>query len=409
MSPAVFKTVCGQITLSVVGSIPASSVFNSAGKPLSELRVLNLITVPWFNACAEAALDTGRALRDKGAAVYFGGTQGSPVIARARAEGFEVARGLRFASFNPAVVLVSLARLMSFIKTRRINCLVSHRGEDHLFSGLARLFTRGRIAHVNVRADIRRPKKNIFNTLLHRKYTQAFVVASGFMQGYFEALGVPRERVHVIPPPVDASAFAGYQPGTDLRKDLGLGKGHVLVGVIARLDPVKGHQHIIEAANLLADTQDIKFLISGETFDVDPAQLKAALSPKAAPNVFFTDRAAEVRELLSAIDIGLVGSVGSEAVCRIALEMMAAGLPVVGTDVHSIPALIVHEKGGYIVPPADPRAMAGRLRELAADPALCEKMGKFNRERAARDFSPRGFADRISGVCQSVLPGGAGA
>ncbi len=68
-------------------------------------------------------------------------------------------------------------------------------------------------------------------------------------------------------------------------------------------------------------------------------------------------------------------------------EAMACGLPVVTSRVSSLPELVVDGRGGFLCPPDDVASLAGAVRRLAADDALCRDMGAFNRERAVDLFS----------------------
>ena len=357
---------------------------------MKALRVLHLVSVRWYNACAHYALCMGKAMRGQGVEIFFAGLPGSPVLEKASQEGFQIAPG-------------SFWRVRALIKEKGIHAVFSHRGEDHFTASLLNLFSRGRVRHIGVRADIRRPRNHALNRFFYRACADRHVVPSAFMRDYFKDLKVPPERVSVLPQPFDGKGFADRPARSPLRTRLDVADGEVLAGVIARLDPVKGHAVVMAAANLLAPESRIRFLVSGETCNVSPGDLQAMLTPAAAKRVLFMDRVPDVRELLHALDIGIVASTGSEAVCRVALEMAAAGLPVIGTNVHSVPEIITHEKGGLIIPPSDPRAMAGAVRRLAGDAILRSAMGRFNQRRVEEEYGLDAFGRKLADLCGGLL------
>jgi len=69
------------------------------------------------------------------------------------------------------------------------------------------------------------------------------------------------------------------------------------------------------------------------------------------------------------------------------MEAMAAGLPVVSTQIGGIPEMVVENETGLVVPPNDPLALADAMERLLADPALAKKFGQAGRERAGQLFS----------------------
>jgi glycosyltransferase involved in cell wall biosynthesis len=93
----------------------------------------------------------------------------------------------------------------------------------------------------------------------------------------------------------------------------------------------------------------------------------------------------DVSEVLARSDVFVLSS-RSEGFPVSILEAMAAGLPVVATDVGGVAEAVVHDETGYLVPPGDPRALAEALERLVADPDLRRRLGESGRARALRLF-----------------------
>lgn len=90
-------------------------------------------------------------------------------------------------------------------------------------------------------------------------------------------------------------------------------------------------------------------------------------------------------------------------------EAMACGLPVVAARTSSLPELVVEGEGGFLCPPDDVPALAEAVRRLAGDPALCRRMGEFNRARAEALFSYPQMAEGYRALYEALgvsFPGG---
>src|SRR5205823_13173952 len=98
----------------------------------------------------------------------------------------------------------------------------------------------------------------------------------------------------------------------------------------------------------------------------------------------------DVPELLAAADLFVLSS-RSEGLPISVLEAMAAGLPVVATNVGGMPEVVVNGETGFLVPPAEPRALAEAVGRLLLDPELRQRFGAAGRRRAERRFDVARF------------------
>jgi glycosyltransferase involved in cell wall biosynthesis len=162
-----------------------------------------------------------------------------------------------------------------------------------------------------------------------------------------------------------------------------------LAGVVARFSPVKGHRFALAALAQLSERHPrLDLVIAGEDAQLDAASLREEARARGiGARVHWFGRVADVRELLWALDAGVIASTGSEAVCRIAGEYMAAGLPVIATRVGVLPEMVVDGKTGVLVPPDDAGALAGAVARLIENPEEGRLMGCHGRERAVASYS----------------------
>src|ERR671911_435095 len=184
-----------------------------------------------------------------------------------------------------------------------------------------------------------------------------FVVPSRYAAGQSALLGAPADRIDVVPHYLPSEAFASESRAADGRYAL----------IAARLSPEKGVDTAIEAAALA----DMPLRVAGEGEEL--ARLAEFAEVTSAP-VKFTgrlDRARLQAELAGAAML-LMPSRYHEFAGYSALEAMAAGVPVIASDLGALPELVGEE---HCVPPNDPHALAARMRKLWRDPERREHDG----------------------------------
>ena len=107
--------------------------------------------------------------------------------------------------------------------------------------------------------------------------------------------------------------------------------------------------------------------------------------------------------IISLMDIAVVSSTGSETIARVALEYMALGKPVVGTEINAIPEVVKNGINGFIVRPEDSRGMAEVMLQLLEDKDKREKFGKASRALIENEFSLDTFVDKTEKFYFSFL------
>jgi glycosyltransferase involved in cell wall biosynthesis len=190
------------------------------------------------------------------------------------------------------------------------------------------------------------------------------------------------DRAVVYYPPVDIEQFVSFDPA-------GRGTGaSVVVGTLANLNPDKGLEHLIDAASLLGGRAGVTFEVYGSTHatHTDYARALAALADRTpARNFFFRGETSDVPRVLSEVDIFVISSL-REGTTTTAIEAMAAGLPVVATNVGGIPEVVMDEETGILVEPAEAGELAEAIARLVEDRDLRFRMGRNGRTRAEREF-----------------------
>ena len=375
------------------------------------LRIIQVVNVRWFNATAWYGLSLSRLLREAGHEALVLALPGTEAFAKAESMGLEPVP-LNLNSGNPLVLAGELRRLRALLREFRPHIVNCHRGEGMLFWGMFKSLGRP-FALVRTRGDQRPPKGNLPNRLLHARLADALIVTNTrTARQCREVLGVPEERLHVIPGGVDTARFApDRQAGQAARAGLGFAPGDTVIGLLGRFDAVKGQRELLEAfARLLrAAGHDLsgrlRLMLMGFSTSLSEDRVREWIRAYGLEGrVAITGRVERPSDYINAMDVGVVASRGSEAIARAALEIMACGVPLVGTNVGVMPDLLPQEA---LVPPGDPHALAGLLERAVKDHSFRGALQAYARERMLT-LSERSFLEQSMRVYAHVLQDSSG-
>jgi glycosyltransferase involved in cell wall biosynthesis len=183
----------------------------------------------------------------------------------------------------------------------------------------------------------------------------------------------------------------------------GRGKRLLFVG---RLAAVKGLPVLLDAfARLAKDRPELKLMLAGD--GPDRAKLEAqAKELGVAGRIEFLgyQSQAQVRQLLQNTDVFVMASF-AEGVPVVLMEAMAAGVPVVATRVAGVPELVEDGVSGYLVPPAEPGALADNVAALLDDAELRNRLGAAGRAKVEREFNITAEAEKLCQVMTAALGG----
>jgi glycosyltransferase involved in cell wall biosynthesis len=210
-------------------------------------------------------------------------------------------------------------------------------------------------------------------------------------------LGYRRERIRII-----RNAVADLAPTESravVRAQLGLPVERFLAVLVATVRPEKNVDVFIRGVQLAhhADSRITGLVVGGGS---ELERLRRLVDDKGA--VRLTGHRSDVPDLLHAADAVCLSS-SQEASPMALLEGMAAGKPIVATDVGGVPEAVENEKTGLLVPIGDSNAFASALLRLAADPVLAARMGRAGRERQRTLFSLDRMVSDYTELFEDVL------
>lgn len=200
--------------------------------------------------------------------------------------------------------------------------------------------------------------------------------------------------------------------GTSLREELGVPASRPIVGLVGRLNQVKGQRDFLLAAELVARAHpDAVFLLVGVTRPVSPwaplagyfREVEALTRrPSLRGRVLVTGWRTDLPRVMASLDI-LVQPSRRETFGRVLIEAMASQKPVVATRVGGMPEIVVHGETGLIVPSDDPSALAEAILGCLQDPARRRAMGDAGRRRVEAQFDLAHRLRRIQAIYGDVL------
>ncbi|WP_413160954.1 glycosyltransferase [Capilliphycus salinus ALCB114379] len=222
--------------------------------------------------------------------------------------------------------------------------------------------------------------QTIIDGLLSPLTTKAIAVSTSVKDFMIEYRSISENCIEVIRNGVPLKSFQS-QPKTnntnakDLRAQFDIPENHMVVGIIGRLNPIKGHQYFIEAASqILQNHTNVTFLVVGEG-ELKESLEELAQSLGVAHAVKFTGYREDIPAFLSIIDIVAIASL-TEGGPLVLIEAMAAECAVVSTNTIGLKDAIVEGETGYLVPPQNSQALAEKIAALIGRPSLCKKIAE---------------------------------
>lgn len=345
------------------------------------MRIIQVVNVRWYNATAWYGVTLAHALQNAGHTSLVVGLAGSPALARARELGVETV-GLPNSVGRLPWLWRDMDRLIREFQPDVVNC---HRGESFILWGL--LKRRHAFTLIRTRGDQRPPKSGLINRWLHGHMADALVATNSENARRFqENLGVDAAKIRIIIGGVDTCRFAPNSEARQrVRQEWGFGEQDFVMGLVGRMDEVKGiretifalgrtHKHI---KNLWGKLNPRLLLIGFDSqytaADVARWTAEAGLG-QLGDIVHVTGKVERPEDYINALDLGVLASLGSEAIARAALEIMACRVALVSSRVGVMPDLLPPD---CLFPPANMDAMATMFLKAANDNAWRDNVRQY--------------------------------
>lgn len=338
--------------------------------------------------------------------VTLGCFSSGPFLEEARAHGFDVYPFRQINRYD----LFALGRLRTLVRERGYDVIHSHGPRSNLMAVLERRRL-GRPLVTTVHSDWREdfadnPLRNAVFTRLNGwalRHFDRYLVGLG-VEDSVRALGVPEVLIRPLRNGLDFDHRPPVPPREKVLSTLGLDVpgGAVIVGIVARLHPVKSHEVFLAgAADVARRHPSTRFVVAGDgriRGDLERLAGKLGLTGKIA----FLGHVSSPDSLLSVLDVNCLTSF-SETLPYALLEGARWGLATVSSRVGGIPELIIDGVTGYLFEPGDVAAFTARLEELVADPVRRKELGRNLFEHGRRRFTPAAMASTCLDVYRELV------
>lgn len=231
--------------------------------------------------------------------------------------------------------------------------------------------------------------------------TTRLVGNSNSVAGFYRQIGVSNDKLAVVHNGVDLPTIPDSARG-EIRQQLGIPVEAGVVGFIGRLARQKRLDDLIWAFELIrAQEEHVYFIIVGDGPDRSKLE-QFANNLQIGKRVRFLGHRDDAQSLLPAFDLFWLAS-DFEGLSNSIMEAMAAGLPIVASDIPPNRELVVHGETGYLAPVGDRVAFAQLAQRLLHDRGLAGQLGTAGRARIASEFSVQKMVDGYAKIYREVV------
>lgn len=295
----------------------------------------------------------------------------------------------------------AMTELVGWLEANRIDILHTHSFRPNLYARMAGVVLKPNlkiVAHYhNEYADKWRGDILVLERSLARATNVALAVSDAVACHVNTETGL---QPKVLENGVDTGRVTGGC-GSAGRARLGLPQDGQIVGLVGRICRQKGVDTFVETAIRLCPTMpNARFVVVGDAEDLKLAMglcqrvERAGLSDRIA----FRDHAADIADIYAALDL-LVAPSRWEGFGLVAAEAMAAGVPVIASDVGGLPGVL--NDAGHTVPPEDAKALCSAIEGVLTNTATRNCMITAGKRQAAR-FDWSVAADRLASIYTTV-------
>lgn len=264
------------------------------------------------------------------------------------------------------------------------------------------IYTRHSVFPVNPR--IKKGLGRFLNKTVNELFADDIIAVADAAKENLTDGGISPDKIKVILNGVEGVKRLSAPEADEIRSRYDISSEDFVVGIMARLEAVKGHKYLIDAVGALKEKygKSIKALIIGAGGIED--ELKKYVNDKdMQDSVLFTGFIKNVGEILSVLDVQINASYGTEATSLALLEGMSMGIPAVVSDYGGNPGVIKDGENGLIFETKNSDALAEAILKLINDKTKYKYMQKRSVEIFKRKFTAEIYAANIQSVYEGVL------
>jgi len=359
----------------------------------------------WWNAASYYAVTLGKALERHNHTTIFCTTTSSPEAKRAKTVGLNTCF-INFNCKNPFGFFREKKRLRNIIEENDIDIINCLSPQSHFFSIFPSRVGEGEIPVVRTCCDAMLPKRNVVNRWIYKKHADfvLFTCKSNYLN-YQNTLKVDFENYDIIYAGIDKGLMGNSNREENLKKQYELPEDSLIVGHLGRWSPEKGIDLFLEICGGITKLHNnVYFMMAGKEEQISKSYiLDKAKSCGIYEKLILIDWLEDVRRFLGTVDLGLITSQSSEVISRAALEYMAAGKPLVVSDMNVLPEIVDNGINGYVCGKGNKENFVEKCNDILSNEELRLKMGKESQSLIERKFNLDVFASAHLKIYNKVL------
>lgn len=325
------------------------------------LKILNIIDIPWSSAAADYALSQSKALSNCGHKIFFAAPKNSFSFKSAQLCGYKT---IHFSDRKKILMPQDIFSLSTFCRKEKIDIINAHTGRTMTAAAAVKVFTPSTIT-VRTKADAKKPSVGFIS-----KSASLIICGSRHIEKMYSdrSYGLNLKTI--------------YKGFSDLKKSPLSPAPPYKIGLLGRLDPVKGHSILIDAAvKLLKKGKECLFYFAGEEANIRWNDLKKLIPSQYADKFKYLGKVNDPYAFTQSCHIGVIPSIASEAVSRAALEWISSARALICSDVGSLP-----EYTQLIFKNSNSPDLADKTEKIL-DFEKIKKISQENYEKAQKEFS----------------------
>ena len=293
---------------------------------------------------------------------------------------------------------LELRRVSKWIREQEFDVMHSHMSSAHFFGVLMRLMTRKPIVATAHQCSLQLHWWMNHHVIANSKSTAAF---------QRRVNRVPASKLSTIHCFTDLDRFSNPAPQAveRVRRELQIGEGDFVVGVVGDVTPRKGQLYLFKAIEeIVATVPNFKLVVVGR-FRPDQPYVKRMQRLESHPallnRVKWLGLRNNVQDYMAAFDLTVVPSI-EEPLGLVAIESLATGTPVVASNTGGLPEVVKPSETGLLVPPKDHSELAKAIISMAQDPAMRQRMGESGRHFVQENFNPESLARQVESIFEKL-------
>ena len=369
------------------------------------MNILIGSNVHWWNAEAAYAAVIAKLLKDDGHRVIVLTRPGSDNEKKLRNLGLEVITEPDLNTQNPFKLIQSYFQLKNLLATENIQIVNAHRSEGYpLYAFAKRSLASFRL--IRTRGASRKVMPHWPNQILHGKWTDALIIPGKVVaERDLQGIDLPENSPHLIHYPIDIPETSLLETQDNYRKQFNIPQNHQVLAVVGRIRQEKGHLLLAESFQLLLEDfpQTILLILYRDTPEDLPEMLELQNRIRELgieDKVRFDSEREDIRQLMNFTDGGVVSSIDSEVICRVAVEFFSVGTPVAAMPTGCLPEIILEGVNGSL---ADEPTALSLKKAMARMLDNLPQLSEGAREDAETRFDPETMLKKTIHVFQQTL------